>query len=542
MLKEGKMPFITYQCHTCHKNVTEISNFKISGNIIRRLSCNHTNIDKIVTESKVDTVESITSIDGKKLYPFQVEGVKKCEESNLNFLFADEMGLGKTIQILAVLKLHRQDALPAAIICKSSLKAQWSMEIARWFGVRTLRYTVESARDLLPRGCEFYIFSYDILRRYNGKIQEVFTTLGIKTVVLDECQHIKNYNSQRSQHVREVCQQSKYKLAASGTPIKNNASEYFPILNILAPQRFRTHAGFVRDYCDYYLTRYGYKTAGLKDVDWFNSQTADLIIRRERSEVEIDFPDLNRSYQYYDLGENVEKAYQATLNEFEEYYENGSGTKLEKQANYLAYLNKMRHLTGLSKVDNAIDFVDDFLSSTDRKIVLFTEHLDVAALISQGITKSLQEREKLLGGEKINPPLRFTSDLTSDERLKMCEDFQFVKENRVMIAGARVAGEGINLQKSPKGSDCLMVERQWNPANEEQAEDRFIRIGSITNKVSATYLVALGTIDEFFAELVERKREIFNQVMNGVESNWNENELMKELMEELVRRNKKKWK
>lgn len=531
------MPFIQYTCRICNKKVTEVSSFKVSGNIIRKLSCNHSQIDKIL-EEKVINKSLMTSIDGKEPYPFQIEGIKAAEAANMNFLFADEMGLGKTIQILLTIKLHQPEVTPVAIICKSALKAQWSMEIARWFGVTTMRYIVESAKDLLPRNIPFYIFSYDILRRYNGKIVETFKELGIKTIVLDECQHIKNYNSERSKHVRELCAATKYKMAASGTPIKNHAGEYFPILNILAPQYFRNQAQFYRDWCDSYWNGYAYKAAGLRYPEEFREFTKDFIIRRERKDVDIQFPDLDRTYQYHDLGKEVEESYQATLDEFCRDEESGIGTAIQKAANRLAYLSRMRHLTGLSKVKNAIDFVDDFISSTDRKLTLFVHHKDVGLLLNEGIIKSLKAQEELLG-TKFRAPQMLTADLGTDERLKLCEDFQNKAENRILIASTLASGEGLNLQKC---SDCVMVERQWNPANEEQAEGRFIRIGSTASKVHATYLVAIGTIDEYFAELVERKRAVFANVMNGVDIRWDESSLMKELTEELIKRNKKRWK
>lgn len=41
----------------------------------------------------------------------------------------------------------------------------------------------------------------------------------------------------------------------------------------------------------------------------------------------------------------------------------------------------------------------------------------------------------------------------------------------------KTIGKGLNLQSC---SDCVVLERQWKPANEKQAEARFIRIGAKT--------------------------------------------------------------
>jgi SNF2 family DNA or RNA helicase len=99
-------------------------------------------------------------------------------------------------------------------------------------------------------------------------------------------------------------------------------------------------------------------------------------------------------------------------------------------------------------------------------------------------------------------------------------------------------GEGHNLQIC---SDCIIMEREWNPPKEEQAEGRFPRPGQTSDKITATYFTAIGTVDEFFAEIVEQKRSIFDSTMNGIKTNWNESSLIKELAEVLAQNGGKKW-
>lgn len=546
------MPYLQYKCKTCNKNVTEISSFKLQGKIIRKLSCGHSAIDSIVINANENELTNLTSIDNRKLFPFQVQGCKAAENSNLNFLFADEMGLGKTVQILASLKVH-PESLPCAVICKSSLKSQWSIEIARWFGPETLRVQIETSRDLIPANLPFYIFSFDILRRFVKKVKirnlqgelieqedyealkALFVRLGIKSVVIDECQHIKNHLSSRSKTVRAVCENVKYKLAASGTPIKNHAAEFFPILNILAPQIFRTQAGFIQDHCDSYWTGYSYKVGGLKNVKQFEELTKDIIIRRTRDEVELDFPERNRQYHYFDLGEKVQAAYDATVEEMSEYMENNEGNSFASQQCILAYLNRMRHITGLSKVDDTVDFVDDFINSTERKIVVFVHHIDVGDLLEHKLNKLIDNINEMFE-KKISRVTRLLGG-TGNEMFERAQRFQKDDRARIMIAPTVAAGEGLNLQTI---GDCIIVEREWNPPNEEQAEGRFIRIGAAHKTVCVNYMLAVGTIDETFTKIVERKRSIIDQTLDGKIYDWNESSIMLELAEEILKsRNKK---
>lgn len=137
-------------------------------------------------------------------------------------------------------------------------------------------------------------------------------------------------------------------------------------------------------------------------------------------------------------------------------------------------------------------------------------------------------------GEK--PVLNLHSGLDSFKRQELVDTFKN-NGSRIMVASQLAAGEGINLQFC---SDAVMLERQWNPANEEQSEDRFHRFGQ-TWPVSCTYMIASETIDEYFTTLVESKRAIVAGALDGKEIQWDQNSLMTELANILVTKGKKAW-
>jgi len=75
----------------------------------------------------------------------------------------------------------------------------------------------------------------------------------------------------------------------------------------------------------------------------------------------------------------------------------------------------------------------------------------------------------------------------------------------------------------------------------EQSEGRFVRIGQV-NQVNVTYMVAIGTIDEFLSEIVERKREVVKSALDGERpEKWSESNIIKELAEILAEQRGKKW-
>ena len=56
-------------------------------------------------------------------------------------------------------------------------------------------------------------------------------------------------------------------------------------------------------------------------------------------------------------------------------------------------------------------------------------------------------------------------------------------------------------------------------------------------------MIAVGTIDEYFAELVEKKREYVDASLNGGEAQpWDTSSLMMELASIIAEKGKRKWK
>ena len=532
------MPFTKSKCSICGKTAESEQQFDLGEMTVHLLKCGHL-IEKAELVSK--DAGSITSLDGKKPFPFQIAGIRFLEHSGGRALIADEMGLGKTVQALCTIALHEDEMLPAVYFVKSALKIQWQHEIMRWVSKSesdsdmALAQVIETSRDKFLPGVKHYLFSMDILRRFkNNSLNEMFKKRGIKTVVIDECQAIKNPVSQRSREVRELCKDIKYVFGLSGTPIKNNASEYFSILNILYPERYPSYSRFIYQDCQSYNTGFGTKVGGLRDPKGFMEKTKSFIIRRERKEVLPDLPTIDRRFHFDSLGEEVEEAYKNTFKLFREEYYSGNGSRsFTEEGNILAYLSKMRHLTGLSKINPVVEFVEEFLTETDRKITIFLHHKDVGEILLRKLTKLCFD----IGAPA---PIQLKAELSSEDRASIVDQFMSDDQNapRVLIASTLASGEGLNLQKC---SDCILMERMWNPANEEQAEGRFVRIGQLSQSITATYFIAVGTVDEFFSRIVEEKREIVTKTLGGQAVVWNQSSLMKELTEVLATQGGRMW-
>ena len=517
---------IIKHCPTCNKVAEVKGEMKVGNLTIKTYLCGHTVTELGVSAVADDTLD-ITSLDGKKPFPFQLEGGRFAEASNIRCLIADEMGLGKTVQAM-ILEVAHPEVRPFIAFVKSKLVGQWQKEAVRWgdFVIQA----VDSTRTQLLPGFDGYIISLDSAWRM-PHLEDNMDKCKVKSIIVDECQLIKNDGAKRTKAIQSACKKVDHIIALSGTPIKNSASEYFPILNILRPDKFPNKNQFLYGWCDSYNNGYGTKTGGLKNPQKFQEFTKDFIIRRERKQVLPDLPDIFRQFTFSELGSVVEDAYAALQKEFEDAYDEGGGS-LSDGGNLLGFMAKMRHLTGLAKVIPVCEFVEDFITTTDRKIAIFCHHNDVAdsvkyklAQLAAAWTTEWGEVLQLKAGEDPTETLdKWRSTLPGAPR--------------VCILSTLAHGEGLNLQFC---ADCIIMERQWNPANEEQAEARFPRPGQLADKINAIYPTAIGTIDEFLAELVERKRAIFASTMKGEKIQWDQSSLMKELADVLREKGGKKW-
>jgi SNF2 family DNA or RNA helicase len=138
-------------------------------------------------------------------------------------------------------------------------------------------------------------------------------------------------------------------------------------------------------------------------------------------------------------------------------------------------------------------------------------------------------------------PLRFHSGLNSTQRFEIVKEFADNPKVPFIIGSTLAMGVGTD-RLQEVCNDCIIAERQWNPANEEQAESRLVRIGQKKGFVNATYPIASGTIDEYFTEIVETKRRAMKETLDGQAAEWDETGLLTALYEAIKAKGRNKTK
>ena len=472
-------------------------------------------------------------------YKFQIEGMRFLESGlavNKGAADFDEMGLGKTIVAGATVYFN-PELWPTLWVVKSGLKYQFSSFIINWMNenpdVTHVPQIINSSKDWLVPGLKHYIISYDMLVSKTRTIKSTgktvtsgfdiaqFDRVGIKCVVLDECQQIKNVDSSRTQMVRKVVKDRKV-IALSGTPWNNRGSELFPVLNMLSPLKFSSAEKFKRDWVSYYFQGAIAKEGGIKRIEQFKEYTKDIAIRRERTEVMSELPLVNRTKLNVVMDEAQEQVYDQAVDEFVKWFEEQEGEI--SSMHLLAQMAKMRHLVALAKIPTTLEYISEFVEDTDRKLVVFAHHKDVQSIL-------FDELKTAYG--QLFPVLQLDASLNGEQRYEVQQKFN-ASSRAILVASQLASGEGLNLQTC---SDCIMHERQWNPGKEEQCEGRFIRIGQQASSVNAVYahMEGLTAIDQQLDAIVERKRIQFHQVMNkGEAGTWNESAVVKELATSIV--------
>lgn len=542
------IPPLTKRCPKCDVTAVEESRATFGKSTWLRLACGHL-VEKEAIDSSTFSFETWTSSSDKKLYPYQVEGANFIINAQGRALIADEPGLGKTAQAISFLKAYPDLSLPCLWVCKTTLKIQALKEIVDWCGLEYFPQIIASSKSFVLPGMKVYVISMDLLRNFPV---EKLQSLGIKTLVFDECQHIKNPDASRTQEVRRLVNGIDYTIMLSGTPWKNRGSEYFSVLNMLAPERFPSYAMFKNRWVEIaYDERKGkYTEKGINDIPKFREYTKDFVIRRLRKDVLPDLPEVNRQLRYVELekvyGESYEKAEAKVAQAAKNAILEGGSLNLAAMAADLMYL---KHITGLAKVDAQVEDAIDWLDESEdwEKLTIFHHHIDVGDDLQRKIDVALQERG-------YNKSLRMLGGMDPWDRNTIQEKFKLDKRNRILIASTLASGEGLNLQFCQNAS---MMERQWNPANEEQAELRFSRPLNYNDypkylqdtlfdenkqpykpSIRIPYLICADTIDEMLTNLVEGKRINFKRAMNkgDEELKWEENEMIKDLMEAIVRK------
>jgi ATP-dependent DNA helicase len=191
--------------------------------------------------------------EGLELRSYQLEGVQwmqRLYENGLHGILADEMGLGKTIQTIGLFAHMRELGVrgPLLVVAPLSTLANWTRELRKWapslnarlyHGTQAERAEMRNALGLvrgrdkaLRQNQPIVVTSYEVIMNDRKHLQHIDWTY----IVVDEGHRIKNLNCRLIRELKQY--RSANRLLLTGTPLQNNLSELWSLLNFLLPDIF----------------------------------------------------------------------------------------------------------------------------------------------------------------------------------------------------------------------------------------------------------------------------------------------------------------
>ncbi|MXG88938.1 SNF2-related protein [Nocardioides flavescens] len=478
------------------------------------------------TQAPVETPAGLRA----ELRDYQRQGLTWLVEltsHGLGACLADDMGLGKTVTLIA-LHLHRQAAGrtgPTLVVCPASLLGNWEAEIRRFapgVGVRRFHGAARSLEEVghgvdggVDDGVDggFVLTTYGTMRVSHEQLAAVPWGL----VVADEAQHVKNARSSTARALRRI--DSGVRVALTGTPVENDLTELWSILDWVIPGLLGSRQAFRRVWASPI-------EAGVHEAR--TRQFADLIgpflLRRRKSDPGI-APELPpKTVTDHPLGLTREQVvlYESFVRDTMARIERAAPddqvtrrglvlallTGLKQICNHPAQFLKQSGAVRLGGRSEKLELVDELLATVLAEggaALVFTQYVAMARLIAAHLERQGVPHQLLHGGTPVA------------EREAMVARFQAGPEEGgvpVFLLSLKAGGTGLNLTRA---DHVVHYDRWWNPAVEEQATDRAYRIGQ-TKPVQVHRLVTTGTIEAKVAELLERKRSLADAVLGRGEA------------------------
>jgi non-specific serine/threonine protein kinase len=468
------------------------------------------------------------------LRPYQIQGVNwlvNNYQKGFGSCLADDMGLGKTLQTLTYLDfvyscfasdfitlqagafptdlfsaMKVQDkALKALIVSPSSLTFNWYNETRKfcphfsclsYVGTKRLQYK----RDI-PR-TDLVFTSYGILLRDI----EFLKNLAFNFIIIDESQQIKNRNSKIFKAINAI--QAKHKVSLSGTPIENSLSDLWSQMQFINPNLLGNYP--------YFEKHFKKPIENEKDKNQINALKSLIdpyLLRRTKSEVAKDLPELTEQVFYTQLATEQKKLYEEEKSKVRNYIierklELASSNKKGLKMSVLHELMKLRQLANHPKLLNSkatsgkfedvSAYLETLLKSKQKTLVFssFTSHLKIYTdwCIAQGIKYNL-----LTGKTKVK------------DREKEVSDFENNEDSLLFFISLKAGGTGLNLTRA---SYVIILDPWWNPFAELQAIGRAHRIGQ-TQQVNVVRFIAKKTIEEKIHTLQQNKKALSEHIIES---------------------------
>ena len=429
----------------------------------------------------------------------------------------DEMGLGKTCICAVFIGSLIQCGIinkPVLVLCPLTVGQQWIRELHIWCPhakailLHETRTNKEISKEDILRECEgttnIVVSNYDTIVH----MQDTYSPQMVdwSCIICDEAHKIRNHKTNISRLVKKLT--GDFRLAVTGSPIQNSLIELWSLFDFAYPGLLGTLDVFEEEYAD--KIRIGsYANASKRQVYkayYLAKSLRDIIkpyiLRRMKADVQANLPSKTEQIFFCHLTTQQINAYESFLNSQTAFkIMNGNGdifagiTLLRKICNHPSIYDPDRygHSFQLScKLKLLMKILPEW-HKTGHRALLFSQMLPMLDILGEMLDS--------LGLEYF----RMDGETPTKKRTTIMDNFN-AGEKFCCILSTKVGGLGVNLTGADR---VIIVDPDWNPANDMQALERSYRIGQ-KREVAVYRLICMGTIEEKMY-----KKQIFKQFLSN---------------------------
>ncbi|KAI4176577.1 MAG: hypothetical protein LQ343_000868 [Gyalolechia ehrenbergii] len=491
--------------------------------------------------AKVDVV--VDPLLSGRLRPHQREGVKFMYDCVMGLrafpghgaILADEMGLGKTLQTITLLwTLLKQSPYgtksvikKALIVCPATLINNWRKEFRKWLGLDRLGVLVADGKSRVRdfthgNSYSIMIVGYEKLRNIQVELSK---GQDVDLIVADEAHRLKTAKNKSAAAINAF--PTERRIFLTGTPVQNDLSELYVLVNTVNPGSLGNIKAFTRDF-EVPINRGrqpGAPSAEVEEGEDCNKElirrTSPFILRRTANVLASYLP-AKTEYIIFCKPTETQKALYRHLTDSQTFRAAASGksdcplqliTLLKKACNSPSLLSPRKsqedlpdmsiksaalpadippHLL-LNNAASKLRMLDNLLhtlrTTTDEKVVLVSNYTSTLDLLSQLLTSVGCTFSRMDGSTP------------STKRQGIIDDFNrsSVEHRFAFLLSAKTGGVGINLVGA---SRLVLFDVDWNPATDLQAMARIHRDGQKRGCFIYRFLMAGGIDEKIFQRQV----------------------------------------
>ena len=486
---------------------------------------------------KEEVTEQATMLVGGTLKEYQIKGLQwmlSLYNNNLNGILADEMGLGKTIQTISLITYlieKKQQMGPYLVIVPLSTLTNWNLEFEKWApSVSRIVYkgppnARKQQQEKIRQGrFQVLLTTYE----YIIKDRPVLSKIKWFHMIIDEGHRMKNTQSKLTATIQNYYS-TRFRLILTGTPLQNNLSELWAMLNFVLPTIFKSATTFDEWFNTPFANTGGQDKMDLTEEEQIlvirrlHKVLRPFLLRRLKSDVEKDLPDKTEKVikcKFSALQSKLHKQ-MATHNRLIVSDGKGGKTGARGLSNMIMQLRKLcNHPFVFDEVENVLNPLsvsNDMLWRTAGKFELLDRILPKyqatghRVLMFFQMTAIMDIMEDYLRYRKVQY-LRLDGTTKSEDRSELLRAFNEPDSPYFMfLLSTRAGGLGLNLQTA---DTVIIYDSDWNPHQDLQAQDRAHRIGQ-KNEVRILRLISSNSVEERILERARFKLDMDGKVIQA---------------------------